>query len=151
MKKEHHITKPEDRVAHTKKLAYGSGMISYGLMVNSYFQLVNPIFNIALGMNPAVIGMITAVSRLWDAVTDPVMGKISDNTRSRFGRRRPWILIGSLFTAVAFAAIWWFPRDYSNAFYISWLVVTTLMFYLGVTIFSVPYIALGMEMSPDYH
>lgn len=151
MTKEHHITKLEDRVANTKKLAYGSGMISYGLMVNSYFQLVNPIFNIALGMNPAVIGMITAISRLWDAITDPVMGKISDNTRSRFGRRRPWILIGSLFTAIAFTAIWWFPLGYSNAFYIGWLVITTLLFYLGVTIFSVPYIALGMEMSPDYH
>ncbi|QHI70793.1 MFS transporter [Tichowtungia aerotolerans] len=150
-KAEHHITKPEDRVARPRKLAYGSGMINYGLMVNSYFQMVNPIFNVVLGMNPAVIGLITAVSRLWDAITDPVMGKVSDNTRSRFGRRRPWILAGSLFTAIAFAAIWWFPREYSDAFYVGWLIVTTLFFYLGVTVFSVPYFALGMEMSPDYH
>ena len=148
---QHHKTKPEDRVRPAKKLAYGSGMINYGLMVNSYFHMVNPIFNVVLGMNPALIGLITALSRLWDAITDPLMGKVSDNTRTRFGRRRPWILVGSIFTAIAFVAIWWFPRDYSDAFYVGWLIVTTLMFYLGVTIFSVPYFALGMEMSPDYH
>ena len=71
--------------------------------------------------------------------------------RSRWGRRRPWIGLGSLLCAVSFAAIWWFPQGQSHTFYFGWLLVSSLVFYVAFTIFSVPYIALGMELSPDYH
>ncbi|MEN8255884.1 MAG: MFS transporter [Verrucomicrobiota bacterium] len=148
---EHHQTKPEDRVHPLVKTAYGGGMIPFALLASGYVSMVGPIFNINLGISPAVIGVIAGLSRLWDAINDPMMGKISDNTRSRYGRRRPWILLGSFTAAASFAAIWWFPLGQSDLFYGIWLAAATFLFYIGLTIYTVPYTALGMEMSPDYH
>ena len=146
-----HITRPEDRVGMPVKLAYGSGMIGYALLIQGYMQFYNPIFNDTLGLNPVLIGWIIAICRLWDAITDPFMGNITDNTRSRFGRRRPWVAAGAVLCALTFIAIWWFPSGRSEGFYFVWLLVTSVLFYLAFTVFSVPYIALGMELSPDYH
>lgn len=148
---EHHRTKPEDRIHPLVKTAYGGGMIPFALLASGFVSMVNPIFNINLGVSPVVIGVVAGLSRLWDAVNDPMMGKISDNTRSRYGRRRPWILLGSFTAALSFAAIWWFPRGQSDLFYGIYLAASTFLFYIGLTIFTVPYLALGMEMSPDYH
>ncbi|MFZ4777977.1 MAG: MFS transporter [Terrimicrobiaceae bacterium] len=146
-----HQTAAEDRVPMAGKAAYGSGNIAYSLLVNGYAQMVNPIFNVNLGMSPILIAWVTTIGRVWDAFTDPFMASISDNTRSRWGRRRPWILFGSLISAALFVLIWWFPEGKSEGFYFWWLLITTLLFYVGFTIFTVPYIALGMEMSPDPH
>jgi GPH family glycoside/pentoside/hexuronide:cation symporter len=149
--REHHQTRPEDRVSFFRKVGYGFGMTAYAMMIQSLNQMANLVFNVSLGVNPLFIGWIMGGSRIWDAVTDPVMGNLTDNTRSRWGRRRPWIALGGLLCAVSFAAIWLFPRDMSEAFYVGWFLVAALLFYVAFTVFSVPYIALGMEMSPDYH
>lgn len=147
----HHKTRPEDRVPFFRKVGYGFGMTAYAMMIQSLNQMANLVFNISLGVNPVFIGWIMGGSRIWDAVTDPVMGNLTDNTRSRWGRRRPWILLGGLLCGLSFAAIWLFPRGMSEAFYVGWFLVAALLFYVAFTIFSVPYTALGMEMSPDYH
>ena len=146
-----HVTAAEDRVPFFRKVGYGTGMLGYALMIQTYMQFYNPIFNDTLGLSPVLIGWVIAISRLWDAVTDPLMGSLTDNTRSRWGRRRPWIALGALLCAVSFVAIWWFPQGQSQNFYFGWLLVSSLVFYVAFTIFSVPYIALGMELSPDYH
>lgn len=146
-----HETKPEDKLSAGKKLAYGVGMAPFALTVQSMNQLCSPIFNDCLGVDPRWISWVMGGSRLWDAVTDPVMGSISDNTNSRWGRRRPWIALGAVLTAITFAAIWLFPRGMGNMFYFFWFLVSSLIFYVAFTIFSVPYIAMGMELSPDYH
>lgn len=151
IKREHHETAPQDKVPLFRKASYGTGMLGYALLIQVYMQFYNPIFNDILGLSPVLIGWVIFISRIWDAVTDPLMGSISDNTRSRWGRRRPWIAIGGLLCALSFIAIWWFPRGQSDTFYFVWLLVFSLMFYLAFTIYSVPYIALGMELSPDYH
>lgn len=150
-KTEHHATAPEDKVPFSRKVGYGTGMLGFALLIQTYMQFYNPIFNDTLGLSPVLIGWVIFLSRLWDALTDPLMGSISDNTRSRWGRRRPWIALGALLCAVGFLAIWWFPGGRSPAFYFVWLLVTSLFFYLSFTVFTVPYIALGMELSPDYH
>ncbi len=141
----------EDRVPFFRKIGYGTGMFGYALLIQTYMQFYNPIFNDTLGLNPVLIGWVIAIARIWDAVTDPLMGSLTDNTRSRWGRRRPWIALGALLCAVSFTAIWWFPQGQSQNFYFIWLLVSSLVFYVAFTIFSVPYIALGMELSPDYH
>lgn len=144
-------THPRDRVGFSNKVLYGSGMIGYALLIQGYMQFYNPIFNDTLGLDPVLIGWVIAICRIWDALTDPLMGNITDNTKSRFGRRRPWIALGAVLCAVSFVAIWWFPSGQSENFYFGWLLVFSLIFYVAFTIFSVPYIALGMELSPDYH
>lgn len=151
MSEKHHITKPEDKVSIGSKIGHGSGMLSYNIMVNQLMTLAMPIFNDGLGVDARIIGQVLGWSRVWDAVTDPVMGTVSDNTKSRLGRRRPWIALGGLIAAATGAAIWLFPDGQSHSFYIWWFLITSLLFYVGFTIFSVPYIALSMEMSPDYH
>ncbi|MBC2595741.1 MFS transporter [Ruficoccus amylovorans] len=147
----HHTTAARDRVPMPRKLAYGTGMIGYALLIQGYMQFYNPVFNDTLGLSPVMIGWVIAITRLWDAVTDPFMGSISDNTRSKWGRRRPWIALGAVLCGLSFVLIWWFPEGRSENFYFGWLLVTSLIFYVAFTIYSVPYIALGMELSPDYH
>ncbi|PXA04433.1 hypothetical protein DDZ13_07840 [Coraliomargarita sinensis] len=151
MEKVSHKTKASDRVPFPRLVGYGTGMMGYAIMIQTYMQLYNPIFNDTLGVDPVLIGWIIALSRVWDAVTDPFMGSVSDNTRSNWGRRRPWIALSALLCSVSFIALWWFPSGMSQNFYLGWLLVGSLIFYLAFTVYSVPYIALGMELSPDYH
>ncbi|MFA5688193.1 MAG: MFS transporter [Kiritimatiellales bacterium] len=147
----HHTTAPVDRVPFFRKTGYGCGMLGYALLIQAYMQFTYPVFNDTLGLSPVAISWIFLISRLWDAITDPIMGHISDNTRSKWGRRRPWLALSAPLCALGFLAVWWFPAGQSSTFYFWWLLVSSLFFYLTFTILSVPYSALGMELSPDYH
>ncbi|MDQ8206379.1 MFS transporter [Coraliomargarita sp. SDUM461003] len=140
-----------EKIGFLQKMAYGSGMMSYVVMVRGVNQFANPIFNDCMGVDPRLVSWVLGGSRLWDAVTDPMMGNITDNTRSRWGRRRPWIALGAMLSAITFAAIWLFPAGLSEMGYFLWFLCTSLVFFLAFTVFSVPYMALGMEMSPDYN
>jgi len=120
-------------------------------LINVISVLAVPIYSIALGVNPALIGIALTIPRLWDAFTDPVMGSISDNTRTRFGRRRPFILIGGLLTALMYILLWRFPFVSTEIGYFIWFLLASLFYYTCYTIFSVPYNALSYELSPDYN
>lgn len=89
-------TAPEDRVPVVQKIGYGLGTFidMWGHWL--YPGLANQVFNIYLGVSPALVGLALMINRLFDAVSDPVFGWLSDNTRTRFGRRRPYILVGSI-------------------------------------------------------
>jgi len=113
--------------------------------------MLNPIFNVNLGVSPVMLGLVMAISRFYDAFTDPLMGSISDNTRSKMGRRRPYIALGGFLGAFFFALIWWAPREASETFYLGWILIGSLTLSTAFTIFSVPYIALSFELTPDYH
>jgi GPH family glycoside/pentoside/hexuronide:cation symporter len=147
----HHVTAPEDRVPLPGKIGYGTGMLGYALMIQVYMQFCYPVFNDTLGLSPVLISTVFLVTRFWDALTDPLMGSVTDNTRTRWGRRRPWLAAAAPLCALSFLAVWWFPFGQSSTFYFGWLLGASLFFYLAFTVFSVPYSALGMELSPDYH
>lgn len=151
MMRVHHRTADADKVPFLRKVSYGSGKLGFAILIQVYMQFYNPVYNDTLGLSPIWIGWVIFLSRIWDAFTDPMMGNLSDNTTSRWGRRRPWIALGAVLCALSFIALWWFPRGQSDTFYFVWLLGFSLLFYLAFTIFSVPYIALGMELSPDYH
>lgn len=151
-----HVTAQKDKVPVKEKLLYGAGSGSFQMAGDGVKQLINPIFNITLGVSPAMIGLVLMFRAVLDAFTDPIMGKISDATRSRFGRRRPYIFIGALLTAMAFMLIWRVPvgmyepvSDLHALFF--WLLFTMLLFSICTTIQNVPYHTLGLEMTPDYH
>lgn len=133
------------------KLAYGVGSIAENTMQNAVNTMANPFFNVALGVSPALLGIATAIFRFWDAITDPLMGMLSDRTESRFGRRRPYIVLGAALAGILFSLLWWCPRGMSTGFYFGWFLVISLLFYTAFTVFGVPYVALGLEMTPDYH
>ena len=147
----HHSTPAADRVGMGSKFSYGLGGLAENTMHNAVNNMANPVFNLGLGVSPAMVGVGTAIFRLWDAVTDPVMGVISDRYESRFGRRRPFIVLGAILSALFFCLIWWMPTGQSPVFYFGWFVVSGLAFYSAFTIFGVPYLALGYELSADYH
>jgi len=100
---------------------------------------------------PAVIGLVFGLSRFWDAVTDPVVGYLSDRTRSRFGRRRPWMVASAVPIALTYVAIWAPPDALAGDALVWWMATAIVLFYTFMTTFSVPYNALGAEISIGYH
>ncbi len=149
--KRHHITSKEDKLPFIQKTGYGIGAIVTIVAVNSLMQLTGLVYIAGLGISAIWIGWAQAIPRLWDSITDPIVGSISDNTRSRFGRRIPYILLGGLLVGVTFALLFMVPRDWSKEAIFSYFLLMSLVFYTAVTIYSVPHGALGLEMTDDYH
>jgi GPH family glycoside/pentoside/hexuronide:cation symporter len=100
---------------------------------------------------PATIGAIFAVSRLWDAALDPIIGTWSDRTRTRFGRRRPFMLAAIPLMAATFLMLWSPPAALSGAWTTLWVVVALYGFYAGFSAYAIPHFALGAELVDDYH
>ncbi|MGB5257509.1 MAG: MFS transporter [Woeseiaceae bacterium] len=146
----HHVTAPEDRIPFSQKLIYGLGAFVNNLLAAAIGGMVI-VLNLGLGMNPALVGLVSALPRLTDAITDPLMGYISDTTRSRWGRRRPYIFVGAILVGVIYALLWQLPADKSEAFYFWYFLSGSLIFYLAYTMFATPWVALGYELTPDYH
>jgi GPH family glycoside/pentoside/hexuronide:cation symporter len=146
----HYETAPEDRISLPHKLIYGFGAFVNNLLAAAIGGMVI-VLNLGLGMNPALVGLLGALPRLTDAITDPLMGYISDHTRTRWGRRRPYIFIGAIIAGVVFALLWQLPRGQSDNYYFWFFLIGSFIFYLGYTIFATPWVALGYELTPDYH
>jgi GPH family glycoside/pentoside/hexuronide:cation symporter len=146
----HSTTAPEDRVPWLRRIAYGAGAFVNNLLAAASGGMMI-VLNLGLGMNPVLVGLLGALPRLTDAFTDPLMGYISDNTRSRWGRRRPYIFGGAIAAGVIFALLWQLPRDQSETFYFVFFLVGSILFYMGYTVFATPWVALGYELTPDYH
>lgn len=146
----HRPTAPEDRVSMPQRLAYGAGAFVNNLLAAASGGMMI-VLNLGLGMNPALVGLLGALPRLTDAFTDPLMGYISDNARTRWGRRRPFIFAGAIAAGLIFALLWQLPGNRSENFYFVWFLVGSILFYLGYTVFATPWVALGYELTPDYH
>jgi glycoside/pentoside/hexuronide:cation symporter, GPH family len=154
--------KTEDKISFSQLAAYGAGGIIPIALFNVAGILVGLMGNISLGLSAFWLGAILIVPRLWDALSDPIIGHLSDNTRTRWGRRRPYLLLGGIAVAVSFVVIWWipkgdmvhswFPSDSGyQVFQLIYILVSLLIFFTAVNIFEIPHGALGMEMTTDYH
>jgi len=99
------------------------------------------------GMPLATVGMVFLAARLWDAVSDPLIGLLSDRTRTRYGRRRPWIAAGSLIFGLATCFLFFPPFTVGSAY----LLATLFVFYLGWTMIQIPLYAWMGELSGAYH
>ncbi len=148
---QHHVTAAADRIPISQKIAYGMGMIVTVVAVNSVIQLTNLVYIVGLGVSAIWIGYAQAFPRLWDALIDPLLGNFSDNCRSRFGRRIPFLVVGGVLIGIAFWLLWTVPRDWSKEWMFGYFVVTSLFFYTVVPIYAIPHGALGLEMTEDYH
>ena len=146
----HYTTAPEDRIPFGQKLIYGLGAFVNNLLAAAIGGMTI-VLNLGLGMNPALVGLASALPRLTDAFTDPLMGYISDHTRSRWGRRRPYIFIGAISSAILYVLLWQLPGDKSEAFYFWYFLTGSIIFYLAYTVYATPWVALGYELTPDYH
>jgi GPH family glycoside/pentoside/hexuronide:cation symporter len=147
---ENYNTKLKDLVPLGQKLAFGAGSLANQLFpaaVGAYMGIVVIIF----GMDPYLAGILSAIPRFLDAIIDPIMGYISDNTRSRWGRRKPYIFIGSIISGILFVFMWQLFIENSQTFNFYYILIISIFFYIGLTIFAAPLIGLGYEMTPDYN
>lgn len=132
------------------KIAFGLGMLA-----NQMFPAALGIFMVVLvqdmGFPGWMWGVLFFLPRVFDSVTDPIMGFISDNTRSTWGRRKQYVFIGAIVMGISFVAMWQLYRvdgvTYNFIYFLCW----SFVFYAGLTLFSIPYVAMGYEMSDDFH
>ncbi|WP_299017076.1 MFS transporter [uncultured Polaribacter sp.] len=140
----------KSKVAFGQKVAFG-----FGMFANQMYPAIISIFIVvlvqSLGFPGWMWGVVSLVPRLFDAITDPIMGFISDNTKSKWGRRRKYVFIGAIIMCISFIVMWQLYKDSSLDYNFYYFLFWSLLFYLGLTIFSVPYVAMGYEMSEDFH
>ncbi len=146
---EQNKTAKEDIVPIGQKIAFGSGHLVNNLLPGSlgvfaFFLLT------AFGMDPFLAGLLGGLPRFYDAITDPIMGYISDNTTSRFGRRRPYIFAGAILSGILFAILWQLNPENTQMYNFWYFLILSLVYLTANTIFSTPLIGLGYEMTSDY-
>jgi GPH family glycoside/pentoside/hexuronide:cation symporter len=141
---------------------YGLGACTESLVLNSIFAFSMLYYTKALGLPPELAGLVTFAATMWDAITDPIMGHISDHTKSRFGKRYPYMAAGGIIMIVSFFFIWYIPDIFKRETVIGataipartmlfgYLFMMNLVLRTGYTIFIVPYTALGFEICTDY-
>lgn len=131
-------------------MAFGAGEFANRYGENGVNDIATPVYNIILGLNPATIGIVLMLMRIWDAITDPIMGWISDNWRGSHGRRKPFLLLGSILMAIAYPLVWMASPDWTEQAKSIYFLCFALIFFTTYTIYSVPFRALATEMTPDY-
>lgn len=140
-----------DRLKNSVIAAYvvpGVGVGYMGLLVGLYIMKFS---TDVLLIAPAVIGTIFGISRIWDAISDPLVGYLSDRTKSRLGRRRSWFLLSILPVCGTFIWVFSPPDSLTGDALVVWMAFGVIGFYSALTIFLVPQMSLGAELTPNYH
>jgi GPH family glycoside/pentoside/hexuronide:cation symporter len=137
-------------VPFVQKLAIGIGELA-GAGRQSIDQLALPVYNIMLGVSPLLVTMVMSIVRLLDAITDPLAGSLSDNSRSRWGRRKPFIVVASVACALTLPLVWWVPTGLGENGYFFYFLITLFAFYTAYSFLDVPLIGLALEATPDYN
>jgi glycoside/pentoside/hexuronide:cation symporter, GPH family len=143
-------TLDEDRVPLKAKVSFGLGNMVGNFMMNLTKELLPPVFVVALGASPALVGISIVIFRLYDAFLDPIIGWLSDNTRTRLGRRRPWMIGGALAGCLTMPLIWMVQADWSPTMQICWLIGAGMILFTVYSIYGVPYESFLLELTPDY-
>ena len=127
-----------------QKVAFG-----FGMLANQMFPAALGIFMVVLvqglGFPPFLWGILFFLPRVFDSLTDPIMGFISDNTRSRWGRRRHFVFIGAIIMGISYYFMWQLYPENTLMYNFTYFLIWSFVFYLGLTIFSVPYVAMGYD------
>ncbi|OAM87275.1 MFS transporter [Termitidicoccus mucosus] len=142
---------PEDRIPLRQKIVFALGTDMDILSNNLTFSILwLPIFNIGMGMNAILLSGILVALRLFDAFADPVMGNISDNTNTRWGRRRPFIALGTIAMVLVYPLFWHLPSGWGDAARAVALVAIGILFLVAYTLWAMPYYGLQLELTPSY-
>lgn len=136
------------RVPLSQKTAFGAGHLVNNLLpgalgVFSFFLIT------AFGIEPAIAGLLAAIPRFFDAISDPIMGFVTDNTTSKYGRRRPYIFVGAILSAILFIIQWQMFEDNGSTYNFWYFLLFSILFIFANTSFSTPLIGLGYEMTSD--
>jgi GPH family glycoside/pentoside/hexuronide:cation symporter len=132
------------------KLAYGSGDTGFSLtstLIGAYLAIF---LTDVVGLAPGLAAAAVFIGRTWDYVNDPMIGWLSDRTRTRWGRRRPFLLFGALPFGLAFLLLWWRPPLQAPSALAAYYALAYLVFDTCSTLVAMPYLALTPELTPDY-
>ena len=137
-----------EKVPIIQKMAFGSGHLINNLLpgalgVFSFFLIT------AFGIDPAIAGLLSAIPRFFDALSDPIMGFITDNTSSKWGRRRPYIFVGAILCSILFIVQWQLFESNGSTYNFWYFLCFSILFIFANTVFSTPLIGLGYEMTTD--
>jgi glycoside/pentoside/hexuronide:cation symporter, GPH family len=140
-----------DRVPMSQKVGFGLGSFldMWGHWL--YQSLVFHVFNIFLGVAPGLISMALGIKIFADALSDAMFGWISDNTRTRWGRRRPFMLVGGVLSGIGLPLMFAVGRGWTDTEYVIFIVVSTCLYAPVMSCFAMPWNSLGAEMTPGYH
>ena len=140
------MTPLQERVARLPLVAYALPSAPVSMLMMMLVVYLAPFYSAQLGLDLAAVGAIFFLARMWDAVIDPVVGNLSDLTRSRYGRRKPWIAAGTPVLLVCVYLFFQPPADAGTTY----LAVVAIAFYAAITIVQIPYLSWGAELSRDY-
>jgi GPH family glycoside/pentoside/hexuronide:cation symporter len=143
------MTTASPRLPVTTKLAYGVGDLGAAIVAGVVGFYLNVFLLDVARLRPGLVGIIFLVATLWDAVTDPIVGNMSDRTQSKMGRRRPWLLYASVPFGLTFFLHWLVP-NFGTAGLFAYYLVMSLLLKTAFTAVNVPYTALTAELTPDY-
>lgn len=133
------------------KLAYGAPSFAGAAMAIPIGIHLTIFYSDKILVPLGLIALVKALARALDAVTDPLVGWLSDRTRTRWGRRRPWIALGAPLCAIAFYFMFTPPDQLNGIDAAAWFAVTYTLYYLFHTMYIIPHYALGPELTLDYH
>ena len=145
------IPSAPDILGSKLKLLYGTGEISNSIKAFAFGLFLLFFYTSVMGLPGTWVGLASSIGLIWDALIDPFIGHLSDRSRSRFGRRHSFMIIGALVMGISFFAIFSPPAGLSNTALFAWLIVTSIILRTSNSVFMVPYHALGAELSQDYH
>jgi len=141
----------DDVIPVRQKVGYGLGSFidMWGHWL--YQSMAFHVFNVCLHVAPGLISTVLGVKIVVDAISDALFGWISDNTRTRWGRRRPFILVGGVLAGIGLPLMFAVGRGWSDTQYFLFMLASTTLYVPVMSCFNLPWTSLGAEMTPDYH
>ncbi|MFK8054334.1 MAG: MFS transporter, partial [Woeseiaceae bacterium] len=136
-------------VSFSTKFFWSFGGLATAFMLNVVAGFALYFMIAVLNINPALAGSILFAVKVFDVVTDPIVGSWSDRIQSKYGRRRPFLLVGSFLSAISFAMIFTTPLFENSSLTILYICASLMLHALGYTIFNIPYISMPSEMTED--
>ncbi|MHB1293865.1 MAG: MFS transporter [Anaerolineae bacterium] len=139
-----------ERLARRTKVLYGLGDTGFSLtstLIGVYYLLF---LTDVVGLRPALAGLAIGIAKQWDWINDPIIGHLSDRTRTRFGRRRPFLLYGFIPFGIVFTLMWWRPPITSQGWLAAYYAFVLMFYDAAATLVYMPYFALTPELTPDY-
>jgi glycoside/pentoside/hexuronide:cation symporter, GPH family len=140
---------PDGKVPIREKLAYGLGSPLDGFSGGAVGTMTNPIFVMMFGISPSLLSLVGLLYKVWDALTDVGAGWLSDNARTRWGRRRPFVFVGAIMTGLWMPVIWFFPQGWPTGLLVTWMVGCWMVRDVFASMYNIPMQCLLVEMTPS--
>ncbi|GAT32282.1 glycoside/pentoside/hexuronide:cation symporter, GPH family [Terrimicrobium sacchariphilum] len=140
-----------ERIPLLQKVTFSVGVstenVAVGFLTGALWM---PYFNIGLGISPTLLGIVLMILLIWNAFIDPFVGNISDNARTRWGRRKPFLIAGAILTACVYPLFWNMPATLGEFPRILYLIGVGIVFFTCFSLWAMPYYALQLELTPNY-